>query len=66
MKTEDPVPNRITRVNFPTKKKQIKENINEVTDFSEEVYKETWTDLKNKKMIKLSEIKDFDVLYEFN
>lgn len=54
-------------INFSTKRKQVKENTNEEAESGDEVfYTETWTTLKNKKMIKLSEIKDFDELYEFN
>lgn len=64
--TRGPVINTEISINFSTKRKQVKENTNEEAEPGDEVYTETWTTLKNKKMFKLSEIKDFDELYEFN
>lgn len=61
--THGPVINRITSINFVTKRKQEKVNTDELAEPEEEVFKETWKDIKLDKMIKLSEIKDFDDLY---
>lgn len=53
-----------TSINFLTGKKQTKENINAHNEeYTEEKFKETWVNLKSKKRVLLSEIKDFD---EFN
>lgn len=51
-----------TSINFLTGKKQTKKNINEDAEGGDEVFKETWTDIKMTGLIKLSEIKDFDEL----
>ncbi|MNJ91875.1 hypothetical protein D3C87_95300 [compost metagenome] len=53
-----PIAQWITSINFLTQKKQEKENISE--DPEDEVFKETWVKLKTKKLLQLSEIKDFD------
>ncbi|WP_343632760.1 hypothetical protein [Fluviicola sp.] len=58
-----PVIEHITSINFVTKRKQDKVNTNELAEPEEEVYKETWKDIKQDKRMKLSEIKDFDELY---
>lgn len=50
-----------TSINFLTQKKQEKENVSEDPE-NEEVFKETWVKLKTKKLLKLSEIRDFDDL----
>jgi len=61
-----PVVNREISINFLTKKKQIKENTNEnATEEGEEVFKEAWEKVQIDKLIKLSDIKDFDKL-DFN
>ena len=57
-----PIVNRVTSVNFLTKKKQTKENINENAEGDDEVFKETWENINVDKFVKLSEIKDFDEL----
>jgi len=57
-----PIVNRITSVNFLSKKKQIKENINQNAEEGEEVYKETWEKIQVDKLVRLSEIKNFDEL----
>ncbi|EDP98021.1 hypothetical protein U8527_18660 [Kordia algicida OT-1] len=49
-------------INFLTKKKLIRENTNQDAEGGDEVFKETWKDVKIEKLIKLSEIKDFDEL----
>lgn len=51
-----------TSINFLTKKKQEKVNTNENAQGGDEVYKETWTNIKVDKLMKLSNIKDFDGL----
>ena len=58
-----PVINSEKSINFSTKRMQERVNINESAESGEEVFKETWKDIKLNKMIKLSEIKDFDELY---
>jgi len=51
-----------TCINFLSKKKQIKFNTNENAEGGDEVFKESWEKIKVKRLIKLSEIKDFDKL----
>lgn len=58
-----PVINREKSINFSTKRMQERVNTNETAESGEEVFKETWKDIKLDKMIKLSGIKDFDELY---
>ena len=58
-----PIINNEKSINFSTKRMQERVNINESAESGEEVFKETWKDIKLDKMIKLSEIKDFDELY---
>lgn len=58
-----PITNKVTSINFLTKKKLIKENINENTEVSgDEVFKETEFDVEINNLIKLSEIKYFSEL----
>ncbi|MCD8416050.1 hypothetical protein LNI89_11880 [Tenacibaculum dicentrarchi] len=61
-----PVTNRETSINFLTKKKLIKENTNENAEGGDEKFKETWNNIEIDKLIKLSEIKDFDELDMYN
>ena len=49
-------------INFLTKKKQVKVNTNENAEGGDEVFKETWGKIIVNRLIKLSEIKDFDEL----
>lgn len=49
-------------INFLTKRKQKKVNTNENPEGGDEVFKETWENIKISRLIKLSEIKDFDEL----
>lgn len=56
-----PVVNRITSINFLTQKKQEKENVSEDPE-NEDKFEESWTKLKTKKLVRLSEITDFDEL----
>lgn len=51
-----------TSINFLSKKKQEKMNTNENAEGGDEVFKETWGKININKLIKLSEIKDFDEL----
>lgn len=54
---------RITSINFITKKKQIKINTYSNAEMDgEEIFKETWKGIKINKLITLSEIKDFGEL----
>lgn len=46
-----------------TKKKLKKENTNENVGGGDEIFKETWSNINIEKLIKLSEIEDFDELY---
>ena len=55
-----PVTNSVKSINFLTRKKQVK--VNTYQNEMEEVFKETWTTIEVKRLIKLSEIKDFDEL----
>lgn len=49
-------------INFLTKKKLTRINTNENSEGSDEVFKDTWTQVKIDRLIKLSEIKDFHEL----
>ena len=51
-----------TSINFLSKKKQEKVNTNENAEGGDEVFKETWKKINVNRLIKLSEIKDFDEL----
>lgn len=58
-----PIINIETSINYLTKKKILKENTNENAEESgEEIFKETTTRINNTRLLKLSEIKDFDQL----
>lgn len=57
-----PVINSETSINFSTKLKQTKVNTNESADSGEEVFKTTSKKIKIDKLLKLSQIKDFDEL----
>jgi hypothetical protein len=61
--TFGPVIDKERSINFLTKRKQERVNTNKSAESGEEVFEETWKDIKLDKMIKLSEIKDFDELY---
>ncbi|MDH4471242.1 MAG: hypothetical protein QE487_01470 [Fluviicola sp.] len=61
-----PVVNREVSINYLTKKKSVKVNVNESAEAGDEVFEETWEDIKIEKPIKLSEVKDFDELGEGN
>jgi len=57
-----PIINSMTSINFLTKTKQVKLNINENADSGEEEFKTRSTKIKVGELIKLSGIKDFDEL----
>ena len=58
-----PIINRVTSINFLTKKKLIKENINQNTeDSGDEVFEEKWENIVIEKLYRLSGIEDFDEL----
>jgi hypothetical protein len=58
-----PIVNSETSINYLTKKKILKENINEdIQEGGDEVFKETVARINASKLTKLSEIKDFDEL----
>lgn len=58
-----PVINKVTSINYLTKKKSIKENTNENAEGGgDEVYKEIIKTIRVNKLRRLSEIKDFDEL----
>lgn len=49
-----------TSINYLTKKKLIRENINEDAEGGDEVFKETWHDIDVESLLKLSEMKDIE------
>jgi hypothetical protein len=53
-------------INFLSKKKQEKVNTNESAEGGDEVFIETWTNITVNKLLKLSEIKDFENFEEVN
>jgi len=57
-----PVVNSQTSINFSTKEKIVKVNTNENADSGEEVFKTTATKINIERLIKLSEINDFNEL----
>lgn len=61
-----PIVNSETSINFLTKKKLEKVNVNERAESGEEVFESTWTAVKINKLLKLSDIKDFDDLEIYN
>lgn len=59
-----PVPQTITSINLLTKKKLTRDNLNKDDDGENYVenFKDTWETIKVDRLLKLSEIKDFDEL----
>lgn len=55
-----------TSINFLTRKKLIKKNMNKSDNDGEEKFKETWSNIEIENLIKLSEIKNFDELDMYN
>ena len=61
--TNGPIVNRKTSINFLTKKKLTRENVNQNNEESgDEIYEDTWADIDIKELRRLSEIKNFDEL----
>jgi hypothetical protein len=61
--SSNPLSRKVINDNFLTKKRLIKRNINESANLGDEVYEESWEDINIDRLIKLSEIKDFDELF---
>ena len=61
-----PITNKERSINFLTKKQLLKENTNEDAEGGDEIFKETWSTIELKNLIKLSDIKDFDELNMYN
>lgn len=57
-----PITQEITSINFLTKKKLIKKNLNADYDDKEEVFKETWYNITIDSLIKLNTIASFENL----
>ncbi len=57
-----PVVNSEISINFLSRKKLERLNTNESAEGGDEVFKETWKNINVNRLIKLSEIKDFDEL----
>jgi hypothetical protein len=57
-----PVIKSETSINFLTKKKQEKVNVNENAEGGDEVFEEEWTNISVPRLLKLSEIEDFDAI----
>ncbi|KAB1155931.1 hypothetical protein F7018_11520 [Tenacibaculum aiptasiae] len=57
-----PITIKETSINFLTRKKLIKKNMNKSDNDGEENFKETWSKIEIENLIKLSEIKNFDEL----
>lgn len=51
-----------TSINFLTKKKLFRQNINEDAEGGDEVFKETWSKIVISELLNLSDIKDFEEL----
>ena len=51
-----------TSINFLTKRKLVRENINEDAEGGDEVFKETWSKIVISELLNLSDIKDFEKL----
>lgn len=62
-----PIINRETSINFLTKKKFIRENVNPNIEASgDEIFEEKWENIAIEKLYKLSDIEDFDELNIIN
>ncbi|MGH1337332.1 MAG: hypothetical protein ACRBFS_14505 [Aureispira sp.] len=60
---DGPIINGTTSINFLTKRKRIERNINENTEEGgEEIFEKTWEDIVIKKLLRLSEVEDFDYI----
>ncbi len=54
--------NRETSINFLSKRKLVRKNINHDAVGGDEIFQETWSDIEIEELITLSEIEDFDEL----
>lgn len=61
-----PIVQKETNINFLTKRKLVRENINENDEGGDEVFKETWHTIHIEKLWSLSDIKDFEDYDAFN
>lgn len=61
-----PITNSETSINFLTKKKLVRENTNDNAEGGDELFMEIWSTIEIEKLIKLSEIKDFNELETHN
>jgi hypothetical protein len=58
-----PIVNRVVSINFLTKKRLTKENVNQdIEESGEEVFKETWDKIELDELYTLSQIKEFEDL----
>ena len=58
-----PIVQKVTSINFLTKKKLTRDNLNKDNEASgDENFKDTWENIDIQKLYKLSEIKDFEEL----
>jgi hypothetical protein len=57
-----PVVESETSINFLTKKKQVKVNVNESAEGGDEIYEENWSTIRIGQLISLDGVRDFDVL----
>ncbi|NRT10733.1 hypothetical protein [Flavobacterium sp. 14A] len=60
-----PVPQYEVSINFLTRKKLTRDNLNKDVDgdnYTTDNFKETWERINSKQLIRLSNIKDFDEL----
>lgn len=58
-----PIVNSETSINFLSKKKLLRENVNENAEGNgDEIFEDTWENIEVKQLIKLSEIENFDEL----
>ncbi len=54
--------NRETSINFLTRQKLVRENINENSEGGDEVFEEMWEEIDAAKLIQLSEVESFEYL----
>lgn len=62
-----PVPQEETSINFLTRKKLTRDNLNKDVygdDYEDDNFVDTWTNINIKKLVRLSEIRDFDDIDE--
>jgi hypothetical protein len=63
LETKGPIIQKETSINFLTKKKLVRENVNQnIAESGEEIFEETWSTISTNSLLKLSEIIDFEEL----